>query len=130
MDPTEPATFEEFWPYYVSQHLNRTNRRLHFVGTGIGLAHAAVSPLFPPALLLAPIYGYGMAWIGHFLFEKNRPASWFSAKHFAWSFRGDMRMFRLMARGRMDEQVQQVQQATGADERGSLPDGAAAARGD
>ena len=26
-------SFEEFWPYYVLEHTNKTNRILHFVGT-------------------------------------------------------------------------------------------------
>jgi len=109
-DPAEafdraPASFEEFWPYYVSQHRDRTCRRLHFVGTSLAIGCVAISPWFPPALLAAPVVGYGLSWIGHFGFEKNRPASWHSAKHFAWSFRGDLRMWRLMLAGAMDEEV-------------------------
>jgi hypothetical protein len=108
-EPVEPATFEEFWPYYVSQHRNATNRRLHFVGTTLAFGCVAVSPLVPPALLAAPVVGYGLAWIGHFAFEKNKPASWHSAKHFLWSFRGDMRMWRLTVTGVMDAEVERVE---------------------
>lgn len=108
-EPVEPTTFEEFWPYYVSQHRNPTSRRLHFVGTTLGLGCVAVSPVFPPALLAAPVVGYGMAWIGHFAFEKNRPASWQSAKHFVWSFRGDLRMWRMMLVGDMDAEVERIE---------------------
>ena len=36
----------------------------------------------PLLLIVAPIAGYGCAWVGHFVFEKNRPATfgqpWFS----------------------------------------------------
>lgn len=100
-DVPEPGSFEEFWPYYVSQHRDPTCRWLHFAGTSLGLACVAVSPLVPPALVAAPVFGYGFAWVGHFVFERNRPASWYSLRHFAWSFRGDMRMYRRMLTGRM-----------------------------
>ncbi len=82
MDVIDPQSFEEFWPYYVSQHRDPTCRRLHFVGTTAALGLVATAPLFPPALLAAPVAGYGLAWIGHLVFEKNRPASWHSARHF------------------------------------------------
>lgn len=108
-DIPEPQSFEEFWPYYVSQHRNATSRKLHFVGTSLAIGCVAVAPLFPPALLAAPVVGYGMAWIGHFGFEKNKPASWASAKHFAWSLRGDLRMWRLMIAGDMDAEVERVE---------------------
>lgn len=26
-------------------------------------------------MLLLPVIGYGFAWVGHFVFEKNRPAT-------------------------------------------------------
>lgn len=100
-------TFEEFWPYYVSQHLDTTCRALHVVGTTLGLACAAASPLFPPLLAAAPVIGYGFSWIGHFVFEKNRPATF---DYFWWSFRGDWRMWRLTLTGRMQPEVQRAAQ--------------------
>ncbi len=105
----EPTTFEEFWPHYVSQHRDPVNRKLHFVGTTLAFGCVAISPLVPAALLAAPVVGYSLAWIGHFAFEKNRPASWASARHFAWSFRGDLRMWRLIATGLMDAELERVE---------------------
>ena len=102
-----PQSFEEFWPYYVSQHQDPTCRKLHFVGTTIAMGCLAVSPMYPPAALAAPVAGYGLAWIGHFVFEKNKPASWEGVKHFAWSLRGDLKMWRLMLAGKMDAEVEQ-----------------------
>jgi hypothetical protein len=104
----QPKTFEEFWPYYVSQHQDPTCRKLHFVGTSIAIGCLAVAPVYPPAALAAPVAGYGLAWIGHFVFEKNKPASWGGVKQFAWSLRGDFRMWRLMLAGKMDDEVDQV----------------------
>lgn len=116
MSPEQPQSFEEFWPYYVSQHLNGTSRALHLVGTSIGLAHLPVAVVFPPAVVPALAWGYGLAWIGHFAFEKNRPASWYSAKFLAWSFRGDMRMFKYTLSGRMGAEVAKVKDQLAADE--------------
>lgn len=107
-----PETFEEFWPYYVSQHQNRTSRRLHFVGTTIALGCVAISPWRPSALLVAPIAGYGLAWLGHFAFEKNKPATWGGAKAAVWSLRGDLRMWRKMLDGSMDAEVEKFADAT------------------
>jgi hypothetical protein len=97
------ASYEAFWPFYVSQHLDLTNRRLHFAGTTLALAAIAASILYSPAWLLAtPFAGYGLAWIGHFFFEKNKPATF---SHPLWSLRGDFRMFRLMWLGRMGPEI-------------------------
>ena len=54
-------------------------RRLHFVGTSLVLAGLLVAALvtgnpwwFGRA---APAAGYGLAWIGHFFYEHNRPGN-------------------------------------------------------
>ena len=36
-------TFAEFYPFYLSEHSNRTSRRLHFVGTTLGLCWLAAA---------------------------------------------------------------------------------------
>lgn len=109
-----PESFEEFWPYYVSQHLNPTCRQLHFVGTTLAMGCLAISPMVPAAALAAPVAGYGLAWIGHFVFEKNKPATWGGLQAAAWSLRGDLRMWRLMLAGKMDAVVEQVAAADAA----------------
>jgi hypothetical protein len=116
-DMKPPESFEEFWPYYVSQHRNKTCRRLHFVGTTIAMGCVAVSPWYPPALLAAPIAGYGLAWIGHFAFEKNRPASWGGAQFAAWSLRGDLKMWTKMIAGTMDAEVEALDGADASEAR-------------
>jgi hypothetical protein len=108
MTMTPPTSFEEFWPYYVSQHRNKTSHQLHFVGTTVAMGCLAVSPLYPPAALAAPVAGYGMAWIGHFVFEKNKPATWGGLQFAAWSLRGDLRMWKKMVLGEMDAEVEKV----------------------
>jgi hypothetical protein len=98
------SALDGFWPFYVSQHLNPVNRRLHFYGTLLGLALgaaalAARSPWLAGAGLAA---AYGLAWIGHFFHEKNRPATF---AHPLLSLRADFRMFWLTLRGEMDTEI-------------------------
>jgi hypothetical protein len=87
--------FSEFWPYYLSQHQSPICRWLHFVGTFQALAVIIFSfessrySLIPVSVLL----GYALAWIGHFLVERNRPATF---KYPVWSLLADIRMFLLM----------------------------------
>lgn len=87
------ASFGEFYPYYLGEHRDRTSRRLHFVGTVlfIGLIVYACATGRWLLLLAAPVVGYGLAWTGHFFFEKNKPATF---SHPIYSFMGDLMMLR------------------------------------
>ena len=100
-------TFEEFWPFYVSQHSLPITRALHFAGTTMVLAALAiaVARLSPRWVLAGFVLGYGPAWIGHFFFEKNRPATF---THPLWSLRGDFRMYRLMLTGKMGPELERA----------------------
>lgn len=93
-------SFAEFYPFYLSEHANRTSRRLHFAGStgviacvvaGFATGHAAW-------FVGAAVCGYGLAWIGHFFFEHNRPATF---RHPIYSFIGDWAMYRDVLRGRV-----------------------------
>jgi hypothetical protein len=94
------ASFAAFYPFYLSEHSNRTCRRLHFVGTTLVLivVVAALVARTPWLLLLAPVAGYGFAWVGHFVFEKNRPATF---SYPFYSLAGDFVLFRDMLTGRI-----------------------------
>ena len=87
------ASFREFYPFYLGEHRNRTNRRLHFAGSSLALGFALLAALRGDArwLLVALLSGYAFAWVGHFFFEKNRPATF---KHPFYSFAGDWVMFK------------------------------------
>ena len=91
--PPAFASFAEFYPFYLGEHANRTCRRLHFAGSSaalvfLGIALATLNPLW---LLAALVSGYGFAWVGHFFFEKNRPATF---RHPLYSFLGDWVMYK------------------------------------
>lgn len=94
-------SYEEFWPYYVSQHVDPTCRNLHFIGTTIVMAMAP-NPLLWPAI---PVAGYGFAWVGHFVFEKNRPATF---TYPLWSLRADFRMWKKIATGQMKAELERA----------------------
>ena len=93
-------TFAEFYPYYLSEHSNSTCRRLHFVGTTLVIFILAMTIAKGAWLLLLalPLAGYSFAWVGHFFFEKNRPATY---QHPLYSLLGDFVMYRDMILGRV-----------------------------
>ena len=94
------ASFREFYPFYLGEHSNRHCRRLHVAGSTLVLLVIALA-VFTGRwawLWLAPVAGYGFAWIGHFVFEKNRPATF---RHPLYSLMGDWVMYWDVLRGRV-----------------------------
>ena len=93
VDPKSFQTFEEFYPFYLSEHSNRTCRLLHFIGStlALGCLVLLIGTGDGYWLLVGLLCGYGFAWIGHFAFEKNKPASF---RRPLYSFRGDWVMYR------------------------------------
>lgn len=116
MPDQEMKSFEEFWPFYVREHSRRGTRALHAAGTAaatalaVGLLATGRWRWLPVAL----VPGYAAAWLGHFLVEHNRPATF---KHPLWSLVGDYKMFALMLAGRMDEEVARAKHEAGAEGR-------------
>lgn len=86
----ERLTWKEFWPFYLEEHNVRRNRWMHVVGTSIAFALivTAIITRFWWFLLGALFAGYLFAWIGHFVFQKNRPATFrYPIKSFASDWR-------------------------------------------
>lgn len=85
--------YGEFFEYYLEQHRHPANRMLHVVGTlgGIAVLIAALALRHPWWGLLALPLAYGFAWVGHFAFEHNRPATFGNP---LWSLISDLRMVR------------------------------------
>lgn len=94
------ASFAEFYPFYLAEHANRTCRRLHFVGSSLALCLLAVALVSGNYwwLLLGFVQGYAFAWVGHFVYEKNKPATF---KYPFYSFAGDWVMYKDMLTGRI-----------------------------
>jgi hypothetical protein len=93
-------SFSDFYPFYLSEHNDRTCRRLHFAGTLLAFASLLffIWTLNWKTLLAVILFGYGFAWAGHFFFEKNRPATF----HYPlYSLMGDVVMAKDILTGRI-----------------------------
>ena len=94
------TSFREFYPFYLGEHADVRCRRLHYLGSVLALGFIATSIGTRNAwwLLGALVSGYACAWVGHFVFEKNRPATF---KYPFYSLAGDWVMFAQMLTGRI-----------------------------
>ena len=95
-------SFADFYPYYLEEHSDSRCRAMHYVGSSLVLAilgYAVVSGGLV-WLWLLPVVGYGFAWIGHFFFERNRPATF---KYPVYSLMGDWVMLFDFLTGRLRE---------------------------
>ena len=103
-DVKDFATYAEFWPFYLSEHTRRATRLLHVAGTALALiAIIKAIVLFSPFwLLMAPVIGYGIAWIAHRFVEDNHPATF---TYPLWSLRGDLEMSWLWVTRRLDAEL-------------------------
>ena len=93
------SSLKEFYPYYLTEHQNPTSRVLHFIGTGLVLVVLGVSLVLAKYIWLAaiPVIGYGFAWVGHFFFEKNKPATF---SYPFYSLASDFLLFFDLLRGK------------------------------
>src|SRR5262245_1893458 len=101
-------SFQDFWPFYVREHSKPGCRLLHFIGSSAGLVCLILTVVTAQLwwILLGLLIGYGLAWIGHFFIEKNRPATF---KHPLWSLMADWKMWRLTLIGRMRDELDRAQ---------------------
>ncbi|SEK33612.1 hypothetical protein SAMN05216262_101102 [Colwellia chukchiensis] len=92
--------FKDFYPFYLSQHQNKTCRRLHFIGSSLIIVMLVYIIINTAWLLLwtLPVIGYGFAWLGHFYFEKNKPATF---RYPLYSLLGDWVMFKDILLGKI-----------------------------
>jgi hypothetical protein len=103
---TEFRCFADFWPYYLQEHRRRETRLAHVLGTSLGVLFLSLAIIgFNFSLLLvAPLAGYGFAWLSHLLIEKNKPATW---RYPLWSLLGDLQMWRLWIAGQLEAELVQ-----------------------
>lgn len=101
-------TYGEFWTHYLAAHADPRCRGLHYTGTLVALGllvHGAVTG-DRRSLVAAPVIGYGAAWLGHVVFERNRPATF---GHPLWSALSDFRMLGLFLTGRLGTEFRRDQ---------------------
>ncbi len=93
-------TYSEFYRFYLTEHKNKTSRMLHFIGTFLVFVLIFLAIYLELSYLwyFVPIMGYGFAWVGHFFFEKNKPATF---KYPLWSLISDFKMFFDLLFGRI-----------------------------
>ncbi len=99
MQKQKISTLKEFYPFYLEEHSNSTSRILHFIGTSLVLLLIPTALIVNDAkvLFLIPFVGYGFAWVGHFFFEKNKPATF---QYPGYSLASDFILFWDLLRGK------------------------------
>lgn len=92
--------YDEFYRFYLTEHRSIASRRLHATGSSIGLYFfsKAIRKRQAKYALYGLVSGYACAWVGHFFFEHNKPASF---KQPLYSFISDWRMLSDITRGRL-----------------------------
>lgn len=93
-------SYNEFYIFYLKEHSNKTCRILHFIGTTLVFTFAVIAIYSGKSLFwwLIPISGYAFAWIGHYFFEKNKPATF---KYPLWSLASDFKMYFHLLTGKI-----------------------------
>jgi hypothetical protein len=99
--------YPEFWRRYLGAHRDPRTRGLHYLGTSLALGALGAAAVMRNWrwLVAAPITGYSAAWLGHLVFEHNRPEIF---GHPVWSLASDFRMLGLFVAGRLDGELQDV----------------------
>ena len=98
------SSFSEFYPYYLSEHRNSTCRYLHYVGSAmaLGILLYALTSCNYTVITAAFVSGYAFAWVGHFFYEHNKPATF---RYPLWSFLADWVMLKDFLLGRINDKM-------------------------
>jgi len=85
-------SFAEFYPYYLKEHKLYSTRLLHFIGTSLFFFFFVLLWMKGNWIFLVAgiVSGYFFAWIGHFFFEKNKPATF---QYPVWSLLSDFKLY-------------------------------------
>lgn len=97
-------SLKEFYPFYLTEHSDPTCRMLHYIGTTLVITMFVYAMIQPSAwkIIAIPVLGYSFAWIGHFVFEKNKPATF---QYPLWSLASDFKMFFDFLTGKVDKKL-------------------------
>ncbi|HMG15746.1 MAG TPA: DUF962 domain-containing protein [Saprospiraceae bacterium] len=112
MEEKKYTRLKEFYPFYLTEHQNEISRSLHFVGTACFLIIVIYAFFIGnyKILIFAPFAGYGFAWIGHFFFEKNKPATF---TYPGMSLASDFIMFWHIITGQLPRKLREAKQKLG-----------------
>ena len=104
-------SFWSFYPYYLTEHSDFTNRTLHFIGTALLLIILIIAIVIQKWWMLAlkPVVGYGFAWVGHFFIEKNKPATF---TYPLYSLGSDFVMFWHILTGQISKKLAEAKKIT------------------
>lgn len=99
--------FAAFWPYYLREHSRPQTRALHYLGTTLVvlIGITAIATKHWAWLIAMPLAGYGFAWVGHYIIERNRPATF---TYPLWSLAADFRMWGLWLVGKLEPELKRV----------------------
>ncbi|MBK8352242.1 MAG: DUF962 domain-containing protein [Saprospirales bacterium] len=105
-------TLKDFYPYYLTEHSDPTCRLFHYIGTTLlfVIVIASIVTGIAKILFLLPIVGYGFAWMGHFIFEKNKPATF---QYPFYSLASDFIMFFHFLTGKVDAKLADAKKIVG-----------------
>ena len=100
-------TFWSFYPYYLTEHSDPVCRATHYIGTTLLFIVIGLSVYFqnPKLLFLLPVVGYGFAWLGHFAFEKNKPATF---QYPLYSLGSDFVMYFHFLTGQINKKLEEA----------------------
>lgn len=103
-------SFRSFYPYYLTEHSNPTSRALHFLGTLLLIVCLIIGIVTGKYLwfIAIPFVGYGFAWVGHFFFEKNKPATFIYP---FYSLGSDFVMFWHILTGQIGKKLKEAEKA-------------------
>lgn len=98
------APDEDFGAFYPHDHSRPATRALHVTGTTLAVACLVLAAIMlqPWFLLAALVVGYLFAWVGHLVFERNRPATF---RYPLRSFAADWRLWALTLSGRIGKEL-------------------------
>ena len=107
MATKEYKNLQEFYPFYLSQHLHPVCRKLHVYGTTVGLMVSLLCLWkgYYLGILVGLLIGYGCSWLGHFVFEKNKPATF---QYPLMSFACDFLMIRDYFVGDLSRKIDKI----------------------
>lgn len=114
--PKKYTTFRDFYPYYLTEHALPINYWLHFFGT-LGVITCFVLGLVTSngwLFIVMPFCGYGFAWAGHYIFEKNRPATF---TYPFYSLGSDFVLFYHVLTGQITKKLEEAHEICGIENR-------------